>query len=322
MKNDENRSDRSDNSSSRRKFLRTGAGVLAGAAVVAAASSQIPFAAGIDRSAERASALEQKLTTTVTTLSTTQSQLSSTQSQLTTTQQQTTDLQSELDTVTGFIYLNLNEQSLIEALAEAIIPSDSNGPGAKEAGVIYFIDRQLASDYGSSGTMYMQGPYVLNGTQGPITVDGITYPLGSPNHSLQAGTRLQYSVQMRYFWRWGLDALQSYANSAYGGNFETLSATQQGQILDDLWDNKPTSFNSIVPIDFAYELFFMVWCGFLTDPLNGGNRNMVGWSYTGFNGVNQGNFYGEGHNVKELMLATTPTRLQPASLAQFQKGSP
>jgi hypothetical protein len=58
------------------------------------------------------------------------------------------------------------------------------------------------------------------------------------------------------------------------------------------------------------------------DPLYGGNRGMVGWTYTGFNGVNQGNFYGEGHTVQELMVATTPTRLQPASLAQFQKGSP
>jgi hypothetical protein len=45
---------------------------------------------------------------------------------------------------------------------------------------------------------------------------------------------------------------------------------------------------------------------------------MVGWKYVAFNGTNQGNMYGEGLTVKQLMVATTPTRLQPSTLAQFQ----
>ena len=78
---------------------------------------------------------------------------------------QSQSLQTELDTMTGFLRLGVNEQTLLEAIVETIIPTDSNGPGAKEAGVIYFIDRQLASDYGTSGTMYMEGPFVLTGQQ-------------------------------------------------------------------------------------------------------------------------------------------------------------
>ena len=35
-----------------------------------------------------------------------------------------------------------------------------------------------------------------------------------------------------------------------------------------------------------------------------------------------GNFYGEGHTSQELMVATTPTRLKPASLAQLQGNNP
>jgi hypothetical protein len=89
-------------------------------------------------------------------------------------------------------------------------------------------------------------------------------------------------------------------------------------VLTDLANNKPTSFNSIVPADFFWELFFMVWCGFLMDPMLGGNRGMVGWDLLGFNGVNFGNSYGEGLTSQQLMLATTPTKLQPASLAQLQ----
>jgi gluconate 2-dehydrogenase gamma chain len=117
----------------------------------------------------------------------------------------------------------------------------------------------------------------------------------------------------------GLVALQAYANSAYGGNFETLSSANQLLLLQDLWANKPTSFSNILPSDFAYELTFMTWAGFLMDPIYGGNQNMVGWTYTGFNGVNFGNFYGEGQDQKALMVATTPTRLKPASLAQYQQ---
>jgi hypothetical protein len=45
-------------------------------------------------------------------------------------------------------------------------------------------------------------------------------------------------------------------------------------------------------------------------------------TYLGYNGVNNGDFYGEGMTSKQLMVATTPTRLKPASLGQFQKGSP
>jgi len=100
---------------------------------------------------------------------------------------------------------------------------------------------------------------------------------------------------MREFWRVGLDALQKYAkdpNGAYKGPFESLSATSQLTLLQDLWGDKPTSFNNIRPSDFAYELTFMTWAGFLMDPIYGGNQNMVGWTYTGFNGVNFGNFYG------------------------------
>jgi gluconate 2-dehydrogenase gamma chain len=213
--------------------------------------------------------------------------------------------------MTAFVALSVSEQSLVEAIAETIIPSDSNGPGAKEAGVIYFIDRQLGADYGRSANMYTLGPFVLPGAKGPITVDGITYSGGSMFSVPTAGTQYQYGMLLRDFWRYGLGAFQAYCNSAYGGNFETLSPSNQVQALTDLYNNKPTSFNKIIPTDFFQEVFFMVWCGFLMDPLYGGNRGMVGWQLTGFNGVNLGNFYGEGLTQKQLMVATTPTRLQP-----------
>src|ERR1700722_8716516 len=254
-------------------------------------------------------------------VSTLSQQLSSTQQSLSTASSQAASLQTQIQTVTGFLNLNTTEQACVAAMAEAIIPTDSNGPGAKEAGVVYFIDRQLASDYGKNANMYFKGPFVYPGTTGPITIAGTTYSAGSMIANPTDGSRYQYGLQLREFWRSGILAFETYCDSAYGGSFETLSAANQVKALTDLTTNKPTSFNDIVPSDFFNEVFFMTWSGFLMDPIYGGNIGMVGWELTGFSGVNMGNFYGEGYTSKQLMVATTPTRLKPASLAQFQAAS-
>src|SRR5947208_1174556 len=272
---------------------------------------------------------------------------SSMQTQLNNANSQVANLKNRVNTIVGFISLSVTEQSLLEKIVETIIPTDAD-PGAKEAGVIYFIDRALAGDYGQSANMFMDGPHILpripasltntlsvnptlswanlpGNSSAPITYTGGS--IGTPgvgagitaSPRVGSGINYQYPLNFREFWRVGLVALQAYANSAYGGNFETLSSANQLLLLQDLWANKPTSFSNIHPSDFAYELTFMTWAGFLMDPIYGGNQNMVGWTYTGFNGVNFGNFYGEGKDQKALMVATTPTRLKPASLAQYQQ---
>lgn len=233
-------------------------------------------------------------------------------------QNQIQDLNLQLNMDKCFTALGFDEQVIVEAIAETIIPTDASGPGAKEAGVIYFIDRQLSGDYGKNANMYNKSPFVMPGQSGPITVDGVTYPQGTPSVPYNAGSQYQYSIQLREFWRAGLIATQAYSQSAYGGKFETLGADQRLQVLKDLYDNKPTSFNDIRPRDFFGELIFMTWSGFLMDPLYGGNRGMVGWKHVGFNGTNYGSLYGEGLKVTDLMVSNKPIRLQPTSLGQWQ----
>jgi len=51
-------------------------------------------------------------------------------------------------------------QALIVAAAAArIFPTDESGPGASEAGVVIYIDRQLASPYGRDRHRYVQEPF-------------------------------------------------------------------------------------------------------------------------------------------------------------------
>jgi gluconate 2-dehydrogenase gamma chain len=281
----------------RRQFIKTGITAVGG--VFIASAAQVPLFPGI------ASEKDKKI--------------SDLQGQVGKANQTATALQSQADQTSGFLTLDSNEQAVVEAIAEVMIPSDANGPGAAEAGVVYFVDRQLASEYGMNAEMYMQGPFVQPGQKGPITVGNVTYPGGSAQVSLNAGGAYQYPFNLREYWKRGLSFLDDYAKISYGASFASLDSNGKTKVLQDLWNNKPTNFTGPLPREFFNEVYNLVWGGFLSDPIYGGNRNMVGWQLTGFSGLNDGNFYGEGSSRTKLMLQTTPTRLEPVSLAQFQK---
>jgi gluconate 2-dehydrogenase gamma chain len=66
------------------------------------------------------------------------------------------------------------EALIVAAAASRIFPSDEAGPGAGEAGVAVFIDRQLAGPWGRDRHRYTQGPFEENapaefGHQGKAT---------------------------------------------------------------------------------------------------------------------------------------------------------
>jgi gluconate 2-dehydrogenase gamma chain len=67
-----------------------------------------------------------------------------------------------------------DEALIVAAAASRIFPTDDAGPGAKEAGVVIYIDRQLAGPYGRDRFRYTGGPFEENaarefGYQGKAT---------------------------------------------------------------------------------------------------------------------------------------------------------
>lgn len=52
------------------------------------------------------------------------------------------------------------EARIVQAAAERIFPTDATGPGATEAGVVVYIDRQLAGPYGRDKYRYTKPPFV------------------------------------------------------------------------------------------------------------------------------------------------------------------
>src|SRR5438270_8981748 len=57
-------------------------------------------------------------------------------------------------------FFSAAEARVVAAACERIFPSDETGPGATEAGVVIFIDRQLAGPYGLDKYRYKQAPWV------------------------------------------------------------------------------------------------------------------------------------------------------------------
>jgi gluconate 2-dehydrogenase gamma chain len=70
-------------------------------------------------------------------------------------------------------YLTQPEVRFLDAAVARLIPADELGPGAKEAGVSVFIDRQLCSNWGMLSRAYRMGPWPegtpQQGFQCPLT---------------------------------------------------------------------------------------------------------------------------------------------------------
>jgi gluconate 2-dehydrogenase gamma chain len=59
-------------------------------------------------------------------------------------------------------FLNAAEARAVEAIAARVIPGDEDDPGAREAGVLTYIDRALAGAYRSAQRVYRRGLWELD----------------------------------------------------------------------------------------------------------------------------------------------------------------
>jgi gluconate 2-dehydrogenase gamma chain len=164
----------------------------------------------------------------------------------------------------GYLFFTPAEAAAVDAIVDRLIPTDELGPGAKDAGVTVFIDRQLTGPYGGHDWLYMQGPFSAT----PLPTQGLQSPL-TP--------RQQY--------RLGLAALASYCKTTYSGRgFADLGADEQDRLLAGMEKGE------VKLPDFASRMLFNAihtntMEGYFADPIYGGNRDMAGWKLVGFPGV-------------------------------------
>jgi len=155
------------------------------------------------------------------------------------------------------------ERRCVDALVARLIPTDDLGPGAREAGVVDFIDDQLAGAYGRGESWYMKGPFAEGlKTQG--------YQSEHPPAGL---------------YRAALAALDAHCRERFGDRaFSELEDDEQDTILKEIEDEK-LEFEGVSASAFFEMLMENTIEGFFCDPLYGGNRDMVGWKLVGFPGA-------------------------------------
>jgi gluconate 2-dehydrogenase gamma chain len=162
----------------------------------------------------------------------------------------------------AFTFLTPPERAFVEAAAERLIPADEHGPGAREAGVAYYIDQQLAGAWGTGAGQYRQGPWET----------------GTP----EQGYQLNMIPQELY--RVGIAQTNAYCRNKYGKTLATLSPALQDEVLRAL-EAGTITLAGLPAKTFFDTLFNNTVEGFFADPLYGGNRDKVGWKAIGFPGV-------------------------------------
>jgi len=161
-----------------------------------------------------------------------------------------------------WLFFNAEEARTADAALARLIPADENGPGAREAGVVVFLDRQLASAWGHGDHFYRKGPFLP----------------GTP----QQGYQLAFTPAEMF--RLGLAKLDENARKLRGSGFADLTEQQQDELLAQAQEGK-LDFGTLPSATFFGSLVDVTMEGFFSDPIYGGNRDKIGWKLVGFPGV-------------------------------------
>jgi gluconate 2-dehydrogenase gamma chain len=175
-------------------------------------------------------------------------------------------------------FLTESEALIVAAAVARIFPSDESGPGAHEAGVAVFIDRQLAGPWGRDARRYTHEPFE----------DGLVPEFG-----------YQGKATPRDVYRQGVKDL---------AGFDALTPAQQDEKLRQIE-------NSV----FFQLLRRNTIEGMFSDPIHGGNVDMLGWQLIGFPGPRMSNFNdfdkhnGEAFRPKPVSLSqVVPSPVRPS----------
>jgi gluconate 2-dehydrogenase gamma chain len=163
---------------------------------------------------------------------------------------------------TGWLFFNSEEARTADAVLARVIPADDNGPGAREAGVVVFLDRQLAGAWGQGDHFYRKGPFLP----------------GTP----QQGYQLAFTPAEMF--RLGFAKRDESARKLRGASFADLTAEQQDELLAQTEHGK-LDFGTLPSGTFFASLVDATMEGFFSDPIHGGNRDKIGWKLVGFPGV-------------------------------------
>lgn len=162
---------------------------------------------------------------------------------------------AELDDVPWF-FLTDTEARFLAAFCDVLIPEDEF-PSASQAGVVDFIDLQLATGYGNGAGLYMKGPFRE----------------GTPEQGYQA--EMVPAELIRNFIAGALEQ---------GQDLAIFDPDRRETVVREFSETAQSVGNTDAQMVFE-ELWALTKEGYFGDPLYGGNRDYAGWQMVGFPGA-------------------------------------
>lgn len=167
----------------------------------------------------------------------------------------------------AYRFFNATEAAFMEAATTRLIPPDDTGPSAMEAGVVDYIDGQLAGAWGAGERLYRSGPWQP----------------GSPSQGYQL------PLTPAELFRNAIRAIGRDLANQGGRGFADLAPAEQDAYLSALEAGKK-DLDGIPSKTFFETLLEMTVQGYFADPAYGGNRGMAAWEMIGFPGA-YANYY-------------------------------
>jgi gluconate 2-dehydrogenase gamma chain len=164
----------------------------------------------------------------------------------------------------GYVFFTPAEVAFIEAAVGRLIPNDEVGPGAVEANVPFFLDRQLAGKFGQGDHYFLGGPW----------------PKGTP----EQGYQTRFTPAQLY--RAAIAAIDKYTGDHFNGaSFSKVIAEDQDKVLKGLESGEIKLEGGVDSKTFFAMLLQNTKEGYFSDPIYGGNKDMGAWKMIGFPGA-------------------------------------
>lgn len=187
------------------------------------------------------------------------------------------------------LFLNANEAAFLTAAIDVLLPADDVGPGGVDAGVVTYLDRQLAGAWGAGARMYLAGPWAE----------------GTPQQGYQL------PLPPAQLFRIGMADADRVAKASFGKGFAQLETERRNDLLTGL-SNGEIGLANVPGKLFIQALQAAVIEGYFADPAYGGNKGMAAWRMIGFPGA-------RGAYVDDInQYRGKPFKADPVSLADLQ----
>jgi gluconate 2-dehydrogenase gamma chain len=163
---------------------------------------------------------------------------------------------------TSYLFFNPEEAQFIEAAVERLIPADDSGPGALDAGVPNYMDKQLGGAWGAGERLYRSGPWQQ----------------GAPTQ----GYQLPFTPAELF--RNALRGIRTDAAARGRPPFAKLPPQEQDAYLAML-QKGGMDLGGVPSNTFFESLLELTIEGYFSDPVYGGNKDMAAWRMIGFPGA-------------------------------------